>query len=172
MRRPSLSEFRSFSGSIATSLKREGVSYDDIVTFLCALDYVKKYGVTPEYVHLRLVQLYCSSSGRIQDLISSFFHLDLTSQISSIQTKSELFSISAKGFTDVLHALSVDGYALLHQAPQVEKMVDVERRQLSWQRGIKRLALVSHYSIRRRNNDRYTPTVHQKAGSLSNPESS
>jgi len=99
--------------SISSLLNRHGVSRDDLLELMLAIKYNRRYGRIPEQTHLKLVSMFCRSSGEIQEIIHNF-RLDTVSNIcKSIELKSALFTLNPDDFTSIIHKLSVDGYAAL-----------------------------------------------------------
>jgi len=108
-----ISRFEQELKNISSSLDSYAINRNDLLELILAIKYNRNYGRIPERVHLKLVNLFCRSSGEIQNIIHSFRY-DAPSNISAgIQMRSHLFSITPQEFTDAVHNLSDNGYATL-----------------------------------------------------------
>lgn len=89
------------------------VSRNDLITLILALKYDHLSLPIPESLHLRLLELYCKSSGLVQETIhrlrlGSRKHLSFHPILASSR-----FSISANQFTEIIHQVVNHGYATL-----------------------------------------------------------
>ena len=109
----STEEFQYHLNKIAKTLDIHSVSRNDIVELLLAISFNNKYDVIPNSTHLKLVKLFCQSSGLIQEIIHKFRHLPLAESINSITLQSEYISLSASDFTNIMIDLKNTGYATL-----------------------------------------------------------
>ena len=99
--------------AISSALDLYGVDRDDLLELILAIKYNRLYGRIPERTHLKLVNLFCRSSGEIQKIIHGL-RCESTTRISaSIELRSKLFSLKPQEFTSVIHKLADDGYATL-----------------------------------------------------------
>lgn len=99
--------------NIIKTLDANSVSRDDIVELLLAVSFSKRYDVVPEATHLKLVELFCRSSGLIQELIHKFRILPLNDTLESLVLHSNYISLSALDFTSIITDLCITGYARL-----------------------------------------------------------
>jgi len=109
----STKDFEDRLSTISEIFDAHSISRDDVLELLLAMTVNKKYGVTPSRTHLKLVELFCRSSGLIQDVIHRFRHVPLRETLNSIVLQSEYLSISAMDFSNIMKDLKDTGYATL-----------------------------------------------------------
>ena len=109
----SINEFYHELSGLIRILDKYSVKRDDVIELLLAMSYSNKYGFIPNSTHLKLVNLFCQSSGSIQDLIHKFRHSSINDTITSIALSSDLFKISPLQFSEVICDLKDKGYAKL-----------------------------------------------------------
>ena len=89
------------------------VERNDIIELLLAMSYSNRYDFIPNRTHLKLVNLFCRSSGLIQELIHKFRYSPVNELIDSIVLKSDLIELNPLQFTDIMYDLKDKGYATL-----------------------------------------------------------
>jgi hypothetical protein len=108
-----LSDFNQQLSKIIHLADCYNIDRNDVLELLLAIKYDRQFHLIPEKTHLKLVHLFCSSSGKIQELIHVLRSPSCQEALNKICLESSLFSISAASFTSIIHALAQDGYAQL-----------------------------------------------------------
>lgn len=111
--KPLYAQFQEHLSKILNILNEFVVTKEDIVELLLAISYQNRYGIVPNATQLKLVKLFCLSSGLIQETIHSFRHLSVADTLKSIKLQSEYIKLSAKEFTSIMADLKNTGYATL-----------------------------------------------------------
>ena len=106
-------EFRNELSKILRTLDVYSIARDDIIELLLAIKFNKKHGVIPSATHLKLVELFCRSSGLIQEIIHSFRESSLEETLNPIVLQSEYFNLGALDFTNIMVDLKNIGYATI-----------------------------------------------------------
>ncbi len=99
--------------SILELFNKTGLTKEDLVDIFLAYKSNLKYGKIPEDVHHRLIQLYCLSSGHVQDCLHKMRLSSRSNLCEQINLTSNRFSISPKEFTDIITIMSDEGYCIL-----------------------------------------------------------
>jgi len=105
--------YRNQLGKILETLDIYSIGRDDIIELLLAMSFNNKHGVVPSSTHLKLVDLFCRSSGLIQETIHKFRHSPIQDTLNSIVLQSENVRITASDFTNIIADLKNIGYATL-----------------------------------------------------------
>ena len=108
-----VSAFNENLNRLSLILDKYQIHRDDVLELLLAMKYDRLYGVIPNKTHLKLVELYCRSSGEVQDVIHSFRLRPALDTYRDLQLTSDFFTLSSSQFTSIIHDLSNDGYAQL-----------------------------------------------------------
>lgn len=99
--------------TISSALDSYCINRNDLLELILAIKYDRNHGRIPEKTHLKLVNLFCRSSGEIQNIIHGFRCIAPSNIAAGIELRSHLFSLTPQEFTNAIHNLSDDGYATL-----------------------------------------------------------
>ena len=110
---PSKDNFSFQVQSILHCLDEYSVSRDDLIELLVAIKFNNHYGCIPESTHIKLVNLFCRSSGRIQEIIHAFRIKPVNHLLNSIVLESNLFKTTPAEFSQIIRDLNDNGYAQL-----------------------------------------------------------
>ena len=109
---PSRDNFSFQVQSILRCLDIYSVSRDDLIELLVAIKFNNHYGCIPESTHIKLVNLFCRSSGRIQEIIHAFRIKPVNHLLNSIVLESNLFKTTPAEFSQIIRDLNDNGYDL------------------------------------------------------------
>lgn len=110
---PNTSRFESYFNHIVSAADTFSVTRDEIIRVICAIAFERRFGLTDERSHLLLVNLFCRSSGQIQELVHKLRQASRLPISEAIVLNSDKFSLTPLQFTNVIHNVFRLGYSRL-----------------------------------------------------------
>ena len=106
------SELESLLNDIVSVANNASVTREKIISLICAIAYERHFGMADERSYFLLMDLFCSSSGRIQEISHKIRQVSRL-VAKSIVLDSDNFSLTSIQFTNVIHEVCLNGYSKL-----------------------------------------------------------